>query len=89
MVLQKNCRNNYPSKPQDVYLFVTCLIDQFVPDAGVDTARLLQREGIRVRFPLDQTCCGQPAYSSGFFDEARAVCGIIYVSMFSGVTLWV
>lgn len=73
MFLQQNGKRIYPSKPQDVYLFVTCLIDQFVPDAGVDTVRLLQREGIRVHFPLDQTCCGQPAYSSGFLDEARAV----------------
>jgi L-lactate dehydrogenase complex protein LldE len=34
---------------------------------------LLEREGIRVHFPAQQTCCGQPAHSSGFPDEARAV----------------
>ena len=67
-------RRTYPaSKPADVYLFATCLVDQFAPEAGMDTVRLLEREGIRVHFPEDQTCCGQPAYSSGYPDEARAV----------------
>lgn len=64
---------NYPAKPADVYLFATCLVDQFVPEAGMDTVRLLEREGIRVHFPMEQACCGQPAYTSGFPDEARAV----------------
>ena len=63
----------YPPKPTDVYLFATCLIDQFAPEAGLDTVRLLEREGITVHFPVAQTCCGQPAYSSGYPDEARAV----------------
>ncbi len=63
----------YPSRPTDVYLYATCLIDQFTPEAGLDTVRLLEREGIRVHFPEQQTCCGQPAHSSGFPDEARAV----------------
>ena len=63
----------YPAKPADVYFFATCLIDQFAPDAGLDAIRLLEREGIRVHFPSGQTCCGQPAYTSGYPDEARAV----------------
>lgn len=63
----------YPPKPRDVYLFATCLIDQFTPEAGLDTVRLLEREGIRVHYLEQQTCCGQPAHSSGFPDEARAV----------------
>ena len=63
----------YPPKPADVYLFATCLVDQFTPQAGLDTVQLLEREGIRVHFPEQQTCCGQPAHSSGFPDEARAV----------------
>ncbi|HRK39763.1 MAG TPA: (Fe-S)-binding protein [Burkholderiaceae bacterium] len=64
---------SYPPKPTDVYLFATCLVDQFSPQAGLDTVNLLEREGIRVHFPQGQTCCGQPAYSSGYPDEARAV----------------
>ena len=63
----------YPSKPADVYLFATCLVDQFVPQAGLDTVRLLEREGIRVHYLEQQTCCGQPAHSSGFPEEARKV----------------
>jgi len=35
--------------------------------------RLLAREGVRVVYPQDQTCCGQPVYNSGFWEEARAV----------------
>lgn len=64
---------SYPGKPDDVYLFATCLIDQFMPQAGMDSVLLLEREGIRVHYPAAQTCCGQPAHSSGYPDEARAV----------------
>ena len=63
----------YPARPSNAYLFATCLVDQFSPQAGLDTVRLLEREGITVHFPRDQTCCGQPAYTSGYPDEARAV----------------
>ncbi|MEC9482946.1 MAG: (Fe-S)-binding protein, partial [Halomonas sp.] len=63
----------YPSKPDKVYFFGTCLIDMFYPGAGLDGIRLLEREGVEVLFPDDQTCCGQPAYTSGYHDEARAV----------------
>jgi L-lactate dehydrogenase complex protein LldE len=61
------------AKPADIYFFSTCLVDQFAPEAGMDAIRLIEREGIAVHFPPGQTCCGQPAYSSGFMDEARAV----------------
>ncbi len=63
----------YPAKPANVYLFATCLIDQFAPQAGLDTVQLLEREGIKVHYLEQQTCCGQPAHSSGYPDEARAV----------------
>ncbi|CAM5454289.1 (Fe-S)-binding protein [Thauera mechernichensis] len=63
----------YPDKPADVFLFGTCVLDLFFPDAGMDAIRLLEREGIRVHFPQAQSCCGQPAYTSGYTDEARVV----------------
>ena len=63
----------YPTAPAHVYLFATCLVDLFVPEAGLDAVRLLEREGLRVHFPRGQSCCGQPAYSSGNPDEARRV----------------
>jgi L-lactate dehydrogenase complex protein LldE len=63
----------YPPPPQDVYLFGTCLVDLFVPEAGLDAVRLLEREDLRVHFPQRQSCCGQPAYTSGNPDSAREV----------------
>jgi L-lactate dehydrogenase complex protein LldE len=52
-------------------LFVTCLIDQFYPEVGVSTVKLLRRLGVDVDFPADQTCCGQPAFNGGFCSDAR------------------
>lgn len=54
-----------------VALFVTCLVDQVMPEVGVSTVKLLRRAGYEVTFPTDQTCCGQPFFNSGFQDEAR------------------
>lgn len=66
---------HYPKPPADrqVYLFGTCVIDLFMPEAGLDAVRLLEREGLTVHFPGGQSCCGQPAYSSGNPEQARAV----------------
>ena len=61
------------ARPATVYFFSTCVVDLMAPQAGVDAIRLLQEAGIEVVFPQAQSCCGQPAYSSGFFDEARRV----------------
>lgn len=63
----------YPAKPKDVYLFATCLVDLFDPYAGVAAVELLESQGLTVHVPEDQTCCGQPAYTSGYPDEARSV----------------
>lgn len=54
-----------------VSLFITCLSDIFFPKVGEAVVRLLKRHGVQVDFPMDQTCCGQPAFNSGFHDEAR------------------
>jgi len=56
-----------------VDLFVTCLCDLFYPEVGESVVRVLRRLGCDVRFPADQTCCGQPAFNSGYEREARAV----------------
>jgi L-lactate dehydrogenase complex protein LldE len=60
-------------RPRVVYYFATCLVDLFYPEAGLSGIRLLQREGVRVVFPRGQSCCGQPAYNSGYAGEAREV----------------
>jgi L-lactate dehydrogenase complex protein LldE len=55
------------------YFFCTCLVDAAYPDAGMAAIRLLQSKGVEVVFPREQSCCGQPAYNSGFVKQARAV----------------
>ena len=57
-------------KPADVYFFGTCLLDLFMPEAGMDAITLLEQQGIKVHFPMEQSCCGQPAFSSGHREEA-------------------
>ena len=52
-------------------LFVTCIVDQLYPEVGASVVRVLRRLGADVEFPLDQTCCGQPVYNSGFTGPAR------------------
>ena len=59
--------------PRRVNLFVTCLVDQFLPNVGMSVVNILESQGIDVHFPPDQTCCGQPAFNSGFRNEARPV----------------
>jgi len=54
-----------------VFLFVPCYIDQLFPNVATSTLKVLKHLGCEVIFPENQTCCGQPAYNSGFFDEAR------------------
>ena len=61
------------ARPDTVYYFGTCVVDLFYPQAGLAGMELLRRQGIKVVFPPDQSCCGQPARNSGYFDEARAV----------------
>ncbi|MCP8617580.1 (Fe-S)-binding protein [Salirhabdus salicampi] len=54
-----------------VSLFITCLVDVFYGDVGKDTVELLERLGCEVEFPVKQTCCGQPAFNSGYVGEAK------------------
>lgn len=56
-----------------VSLFITCLVDQFFPQVGLSLVQVLRRLGCEVDFPAEQTCCGQPAYNSGYRSEARAL----------------
>lgn len=56
-----------------VALFVPCYVDMIYPEVGVSVVRVLRRMGVEVTYPEGQTCCGQPAFNSGFFREARAV----------------
>ncbi len=60
-----------PGEP--VALFIPCYVDQLYPQVGEAAARLLTRLGVPVVFPDRQTCCGQPAFNSGYWEEARKV----------------
>jgi len=67
--------------PRKVALFVPCFVDQVVPQAAVDALTVLRRIGCEVIFPADQTCCGQPAFNSGHWSEARP-CAERFVRVF-------
>jgi L-lactate dehydrogenase complex protein LldE len=51
-------------------LFMPCYIDMIYPKVGIATLELLERFGLNVEYPLNQTCCGQPMSNSG--DQANA-----------------
>lgn len=63
----------YPAKPKKVYLYATCLIDMFSPQSGLDAIKLLEMTGVEIIYIPKQTCCGQPAYSSGYEDDAKTI----------------
>jgi L-lactate dehydrogenase complex protein LldE len=56
-----------------VSLFVTCIVDQVFPKVGIAMTEVLERLGYQVDFPAAQTCCGQPAFNSGYTEDARKV----------------
>jgi L-lactate dehydrogenase complex protein LldE len=56
-----------------VGLFVTCLVDQLWSSVGTSTVEVLRRAGCEVEFDERQTCCGQPAFNTGYRTEARRV----------------
>jgi len=56
-----------------VSIFVTCVVDQLFPAVGLAMTDVLERLGYQIDFPEDQTCCGQPAFNTGYRDEGRQV----------------
>lgn len=64
-------KKQYHSPPRRVALFATCMVDMMYPEVGMATVELLERHGIEVIFPMEQTCCGQPAFNAGFRNETR------------------
>jgi L-lactate dehydrogenase complex protein LldE len=55
-----------------VTLFIPCFIDQCFPNVGISVVKILEKLGHTVDYPMEQTCCGQPAFNSGAWDQARA-----------------
>lgn len=66
-----------------VALMIPCYIDMFYPEVGIATLQLLEKLGIDVDYPFDQTCCGQPMANSGAHDEAAAT-EELFVRNFAG-----
>lgn len=66
-----------------VSIFIPCFIDQFYPDTGFNMVRILKKLGHEVHYNKDQTCCGQIAFNSGFWEEAKAI-GEKFIKDFSG-----
>jgi L-lactate dehydrogenase complex protein LldE len=62
---------NYNMKVQ---LFIPCFVDQLYPQTAFNMIKVLEKVGCEVAYNTNQTCCGQPAFNAGFWDEAKAVC---------------
>ncbi len=52
-------------------LFIPCYVDQFYPDVAVATVEVLERLGVEIDYPTQQTCCGQPMANTGCRHETR------------------
>lgn len=55
----------------NVQLFITCLAENFYPRTLENMVMVLESLGLTLRFPEEQTCCGQPLFNSGFYEKAR------------------
>lgn len=66
-----------------VGLFVPCYVEQFYPAAAIATLALLERHGVEVVYPLNQTCCGQPMANSGYECYAKDT-GDLFLKNFGG-----
>jgi L-lactate dehydrogenase complex protein LldE len=57
-----------------VQLFIPCFVDQLYPQTAFNMIKVLEKVGCEVAYNTNQTCCGQPAFNAGFWNEAKAVC---------------
>lgn len=58
----------------NVHIFIPCFVDQLYPETGFNMVKILEKFGCNVQYNTEQTCCGQPAFNAGFWDESKAVC---------------
>ena len=56
-----------------VDIFIPCFIDQVYPETGMNMVKVLERLDVAVNYNTNQTCCGQMAFNSGYWDEAKAI----------------
>src|SRR5215204_2393829 len=58
----------------NIQLFIPCFVDQLYPETAFNMVKVLEKAGCSVKYNTNQTCCGQPAFNAGFWDDARDVC---------------
>ncbi len=56
-----------------VDIFIPCFIDQVYPQTGFNVIKILEKLDIEVEYNPKQTCCGQPSFNSGFWDETKEI----------------
>ncbi len=56
-----------------VDIFIPCYVDQFSPETGFNMVKVLERVGCAVHYNVEQTCCGQPAFSAGYWDDCKEI----------------
>jgi L-lactate dehydrogenase complex protein LldE len=57
-----------------VHIFIPCFIDQLYPQTAFSMVKVLEKACCDVVYNSNQTCCGQPAFNAGYWDDARDVC---------------
>ncbi len=66
----------------EVDIFIPCFIDQLYPQTAFNMVKVLERLGVQVHYNSNQTCCGQMAFNSGFWDEAKSL-GVKFIKDFN------
>jgi L-lactate dehydrogenase complex protein LldE len=56
-----------------VQLFIPCFVDQLYPDTAFNVAKVLEKGCCDVEYNTNQTCCGQPAFNAGFWEDCKSV----------------
>ena len=59
--------------PMLVDIFIPCFVDQLFPNTAFNMIKVLERAGCTVNYNPAQTCCGQPAFNAGFWDQCKEV----------------
>ena len=54
-------------------LFIPCFIDQFYPETGLNTVKILEKAGVTINYNPNQTCCGQPSFNSGYWKQTLPI----------------
>lgn len=58
----------------NVSIFIPCFVDQLYPQTAFNMVKVLEKAGCSVSYNANQTCCGQPAFNAGFWEESKTVC---------------